>query len=113
MATPTPIFGDYVPPISGYSTDIQGLTALVTNFLRFAFLLAGIWAFFNFIVAGYDFLAAGGDPKHVVSAWSKIWQTVIGLIVIVASFILAAIIGYMIFNDPLFILKPRIYGPGP
>lgn len=106
------LFGTVAPPITGYPTDPSGLTILVTNILRLAFLGAGIWAFFNFIVAGYSFMSASGDPKKITAAWEKIWQSIIGLVVIVGSFILAAVVGWLIFGDPLFILRPRIFGPG-
>lgn len=107
-----PLFGTIEPPISGYPADPSGLTSLVTNLLRIAFLAAGIWAFLNFIIAGYGFLSASGDPKKITSAWEKIWQSIIGLVIIVASFILAGVVGWLIFGDPLFILKPTIYKPG-
>jgi len=109
----TPIFGEITPPITGYSTGIEGLTVFATNILRFIFLIGGIWAFINFIVAGFNFISAGPDPKKMENAWHMIWQTILGLIVMVASFILAAVVGFLVFNDPLFILKPRIYTPGP
>lgn len=107
----TPLFGTIAPPISGYPADIGGLTSFLTNILRLVFLAAGIWAFINFILAGYSFLSASGDPKKIAASWEKIWFTVIGLVIIVGSFILTAIVGFLVFGDPLFILKPRIYGP--
>ena len=42
---------------------------------------AGIYAVFNFILAGYAFLSAGDDSKKVAGAWAKIWQTFLGLAV--------------------------------
>ncbi len=112
MASPTPIFGQISPPTGNYSPDITGLTQLTTNLLRLAILGAGLWAFLNIIIAGFSFLTAGGDPKKVAAAWERIYLSITGLVVIVASFILAAIVGYLIFGDPLFILKPQIYKPG-
>lgn len=104
---------DVIGPINinvgNYPTSLTGLTLFITNIVRFAFLIAGIWAFFNFILAGYDFLGSNGDPKKITSATQRIWVSIIGLVLIVGSFILAAIIGYLIFGDPLFILKPNIY----
>lgn len=112
-AAVTPIFGTVAPPISGYDTGVGGLVVFATNLMRLAFLGAGLWAFLNFLLAGYSFLSASGDPKKVSAAWEKIWLSLVGLIVIVGSFVLAAIIGFLVFGDPLFILKPRIYGPNP
>ncbi len=105
------MFGTIAPPLPGYDTGITGLTTFLTNILRVVFLAAGIWAFINFILACYTFLSASGDPKKIASAWEKIWFTVIGLVIIVSSFVLAGIVGFLVFGDPLFILKPKIYGP--
>ncbi|MBI2029285.1 hypothetical protein HYT02_02635 [Candidatus Gottesmanbacteria bacterium] len=105
------LFGTIEPPIGGYSADISGLTQLATNLIRLAILGAGIWAFFNFLVAGFSFLTASGDPKKVAAAWERIYLSVVGLVVIIASFILAAVVGFVVFGDPLFILRPQIYKP--
>ncbi len=107
----TPLFGTIAPPITNYPTDISGITVFFTNILRLAFVVAGIWAFINFILAGYSFLTASGDPKKLAAAWQKIYFSIIGLAVLAASFILAGVIGYVIFGDVLFILRPKIYTP--
>lgn len=69
---------------------------------------AGIYALFNFILAGYAFMSAGDDPKKVAGAWAKIWQTALGLAVAAGALVLAAIFGQLIFNDPKAILNPTI-----
>jgi hypothetical protein len=104
------ILGTIKPPVPGGS-DIGGLTILFVNILRLVFLVAGIYAFLNFILAGFAFLSASGDPKRITAAWEKIWLTIVGLLVIVISFLLAAVVGFLLFHDPLFILNPKIYGP--
>jgi hypothetical protein len=69
---------------------------------------AGIYALINFILAGYSFLSAGDDPKKVTGAWSKIWQTALGLGIAAGAFVLAAIFGQLIFGQWDFILNPTI-----
>ena len=73
--------------------------------------IGGLFAFFNLVIAGYGFLSAGDDPKKIEAAWKKIWQSMLGLLFILGSFILAAIFGYLLFGDATAILKPKIYGP--
>ena len=89
-----------------------GLILFVSNLLRLVFVGAGIYALLNFIVAGYQYMSAGGDSKMLTQAWSRIWQTLMGLVIIVGSFALAALFGYLIFGDAGYILNPKIYGPG-
>lgn len=114
---PDDIIGPVKPP-PGVSKWIemggQGVPGLIPFFnaiLKLLIVLAGLYAFFNLITAGYQFMSAGGDPKSVEKAWAKIWQSLIGLLIIAGSFVLAAIFGWLLFKDPGAILTPKIYGP--
>ena len=105
------VFGKVTPP-SFISEDPSGLITLFNNILRLLIVIAGIYALFNFILAGYDFISAGGDPKKIDAAWAKIWQSMVGLLLIAISFALAALIGKLLFGNVGAILNPKIYGPG-
>lgn len=85
-----------------------GIGNLLNLVLRLMIVGAGIYALFNFILAGYSFLSAGDDPKKIEAAWAKIWQTALGLAVAAGAFVLAAIFGYLIFGDVNFILNPQL-----
>ncbi len=89
-----------------------GIILLFSNILSLVFVAAGIYALVNLIVAGFMYMQAGGDSKILAAAWARIWQSLLGLVIIVGSFALATLFSYIIFGDPSFILKPRIYGPG-
>ena len=80
-----------------------GLRALVVG--------AGIYALFNLVLAGYSFMSAGEDSKKVSAAWAQIYQTIIGLAFSAGAFVLAAIFGQLLFNNPLFLLQPTIPTP--
>lgn len=88
-----------------------GIGQLLSFFLRGLIVVAGIYALINFILAGYGYLSAGGDSKKVADAAAKIYLSVIGLVVAAGSFVLAAIFGWLIFGDPLFIINPKIPTP--
>lgn len=110
------IVGEITSPLPSAYQSVTGspggLILLLTNFLRLAFVGAGIYAFFNLIVAGFGFMTAGGDSKKITEAWNKIWQSLLGLVFIVSSFALAAVFGQIIFGDAGFILNPKLFGPG-
>jgi len=114
------IFGDIEVPealkgfigSTGTAGHPEGMIILFNNILRLLVVAAGIFALINFILAGYSFMNAGTDPKKMELAWAKIWQSMVGLLVIVASFALAALIGLILFGRADAILKPAIYGPG-
>ena len=107
-------FGNITPPepfIDKYGSFQEGLIPFLNNIIRLLISIAGIYAFFNLIIAGYGFMSAGGDPKAVSNAWARIWKSLIGLVIIVGSFVLAGIFGYLLFDDATAILRPKIYGP--
>ena len=68
----------------------------------------GIWALLNFVLAGYAFLAAGDNPKGMESAWAKIYQTIIGLVFLVGAFLIAAVIGLLVYGRADALLKPSL-----
>ncbi len=105
------VVGTITNPTRYASATGGGLVALLTNIIRVFFVVAGILAFINFIIAGFGYISAAGDTKALAAAWDRIWQSLLGLIIIVGSFALASLFGYIIFGDPGFILNPKIYGP--
>lgn len=104
------ISGIFSKPAIDDTGKLIGIILLLNNILKLVFVVAGIWAFFNFIIAGYGFLSAGGEPKNITKSWDRIWQSFMGLLFIVGSFLLAAIAGMLLFHDPSAILQPTL-GP--
>ena len=87
----------------------QGAVGTFLNIIILTLItVAGVYALFNLIMAGYAFMSAGDDPKKVAGAWAKIWQTMLGLAVAAGAFVLAAIFGQLIFGDPTFMLNPKV-----
>ncbi len=108
------IFGTVAPPpgAAAYGGSVfGGFVPFLNNILRLIFVVGGLFAFFNLILGGFGFLSAGGDAKAIEKAWGKIWQSLVGLILIVGSFVLAAIFGYLLFGNATTILNPKLYGP--
>jgi len=88
-----------------------GLGKFLNLILNILVVAGGIYAVFNLVLAGYAFMAAGGEPKKIADAWAKIWQTMVGLLFIAGSFLLAAILGWLIFGNTTALLFPRIETP--
>jgi len=113
FAQGTDIVGTIATPPTAYKDLTHGgLILFFTNILRLVFVVAGIFAFINFILAGFQFMTAGGDSKAVSAASNKIWFSLIGLVIVVASFALASLVSQIIFGRADFILNPTLYGPG-
>ncbi len=103
-------FGTITPPQTAFSTlqPGQAIGALIERIIQILIIGAGIYALFNLVLAGYDFMSAGDDAKKIQGAWAKIWQTLLGLAFAAGAFVLAAIFGQLIFGNPTFILNPTI-----
>ena len=117
MLTLASVFGEIKNPFGFFkATEYTGvvgpkfgLIVFLNNLLRIVFVFAGLFAFLNIVFSGFGFISAAGDPKKVSNAWAKIWQSLVGLIIIAASFIFAAIFGQLVFGDATAILNPKIY----
>lgn len=101
---------------SAYQGTIEsssfGMILFFNNVLKLVIVIAGIFAFIKVLLAGFQFISAGGDAKQISNASLQIWQAALGLLIVAVSFVLAAVFGWLIFGDPTVILNPKIYGPG-
>lgn len=108
-------FGNITAPEAinkyGGNTCGSGLIILLSNLLKLGVVIAGLFALINLMLAGFQYISAGGDAKAVGQAGEKITFSLIGLLLVAGSFLLAAIFGQLIFGSADAILKPAIYGP--
>ena len=106
------LFGTIDPPLQNAyfqaGSQGQGLFLFLSNLFMLVGTVAGIYMIVLLITAGYAYLGASGDPKKVELAGSKILQSIIGLVIIAAAFIIAGLVGRF---TGINILNPTIYGP--
>ena len=102
------IIGNISNPTKYTSTNGSGLFALLNNLFKLIGVVAGIFFVVQIIMAGFAYLSASGDPKKTETAFAKIWQSLIGLIIVTSAFIIAGFVGKITGVDPL---NPTIYGP--
>jgi len=88
--------------------DGSALFLFISNILKLAGTIASLYALVQFIMAGYTYITAAGDPKMMERAWAMIWQSMLGLLIIGVSFTLAAVVGKLTGLDPL---NPIINAP--
>lgn len=78
-----------------YDGDVAQISCLVplfSNVVRAALQLAGVVLFILFVYAGFNFLLSGGDPKRLQQARSTLTYAIIGLVVIVVSYLIIQLI---------------------
>lgn len=109
-------FGTFSPPpgiaeYEGNSQGVSAITTLLSNILRLTIFAAGLYTLINLIVSGIQYIGSSGNPELLKQASSRIWISLLGMIIIAASLILAAVIGIIFFNDYKAIIQPLIPNP--
>lgn len=104
------IFGQVnTPPgVDKFAAGPAGLIQLISNIIKLITIIAGLFGLFNIISAGYTYLSSGGNAKATETAMNQLSYSLIGLMIIVGSFTLTALVSLLLFGDPLYILNPRI-----
>ena len=92
---------------TGLCTNI-GIFSFISVALRLFTVICGLFMFFNFLWAGYALITKAGDTKAFTDVRERLQYAMIGLVIIVAAYMLAAIIGLVFFGNARFILKPDI-----
>lgn len=107
------IIGNVGDPITSGSLSggLINATRLLSAIIRAITVAAGVWALINFVLAGFGYVTSGGNPENIKNAWSKIYQSVIGLSIIMLSFAFAGLLGRLLFGSYSAILTPEIIGP--
>jgi len=114
MPTTNSIFGTINPPPIGYGSieSTTGLPAFISNIITIIFVAAGLFAFFNLMIAGFSYISAAGDEKKILTATQSINMSLMGLIIMVATAAITVVISYLLFGSATAILSPSITGPG-
>lgn len=109
------IFGEITPPqaiqnlITATTQDDQdnggAIFVLLSRIFTLIGIAAGIFFVIQVILAGYAYISANGDPKKTEAAWAKIYQSIIGLVIVSSAFVIAAVIGNIVGIN---ILNPEI-----
>ena len=112
------IFGNISNPLETVNPNTNyggleqgGLILFISNLIRLIVFVAGIYAFVNILIAGLDYISSEGDPKGAQAAKDKIVNSIMGIVIIVASFSLTAVLSKIFFGTYDAILNPVIYGP--
>lgn len=100
------------PGVEKYSSgNIEGLTLLLNNILKLSIFAAGLYTLINLIISGIQYIGSSGNPEIIKQASSRIWLSLLGLVIVAGSLVLAAVIGLIFFKDATAILSPTIPTP--
>lgn len=78
--------------VQGDVATIKGFECLFKNILQVIAYAAGIVFFLMFLVGGFKYLTAGGDPKKAAAASSTLTLSIAGLIGVIVSWLIILLI---------------------
>lgn len=104
--------GDGFGPIAQFLCGIGNTTAdkeavgsrlnsVLGGIIGFLTILGGLWFLFQFIIAGYNWISAGGDKGKVEAAQQKITNSLIGLLIVVGAYVIVGLLGKILGLDIL------------
>lgn len=103
-------YNDAAKTASGGVNNI-GIIIFISNFIKLATIVAGIWVLFNFLAAGLTYITSQGDTAAAGKVKDQLTTSILGLAVIVAAYTVIALVSLFLFGNAGFILNPVIPGP--
>jgi len=110
LFSPSPLGVIPTPPIIGFlNLNAGGPGAFISRIIGLFLIIGGLFVLFNIIIAGY--LYVQGGSQNLSAAWNKIWQSLLGIIVMSAAVLITGIISWFVFGNPAYLLNPVIPTP--
>ncbi len=92
---------DATDPIKAKEQTGDRLNQMISSIIGFLTICAALWFLFKIFMAGYAWISAGGDTEKTTEAWHTITNGIIGLVIVVAAWVIVGLIGTMIGLDIL------------
>ncbi|MDQ3008381.1 MAG: hypothetical protein M3Q81_02180 [bacterium] len=100
--------------IGALGTNEAGARSGVTFFTYFIYLwnaiitIGGFFVVLNFVWGAIEWIASGGDQAKVSKGRDRITQSIIGLIILVGSFVIIGFISQLFFGESFNLLRVNI-----
>lgn len=103
------MFGSISNPLPRYnSTGGSGLFLFLSNLFKLVAVIGGIYLVIQLIMAGFAYINASGDAKATQAAWDRIWQSILGMVIIASAFVIASVVERF---TGIKIINPVLYAP--
>jgi hypothetical protein len=93
---------------AGIPKETTQTTDVISALVRFIVVVAGVFALWQLLTGGLAYISSGGDKGKLTEAQNKIQMSLVGLVIIAASFLIIAIISKVLFGDFGAILAPKL-----
>ncbi len=109
--TPEEALGVIMPPpgteaYMATTGNANQLLPFVSTLLTIVAVIAGIWVLVNIFLAAYTAIMSSGDAQAMQKVRNNITNSVIGLLLIVLAYTIAALAGAIFFGDSNLFINP-------
>ncbi|MCB9813462.1 MAG: hypothetical protein H6772_03585 [Pseudomonadales bacterium] len=112
LAFTNPVIGE---SLGGNAEEAADGTTFVNYFVTVwnAFIVIGaILVLIYFLWGAIQWISAGGDKSKIETARNRITHSILGLIILVSSFVIIGFISSLLFGDEFSILNLQFVAPG-
>ena len=93
--------------MGGYGTDAKsGLVKFANVFIDLITALAGAWLLFTIIWNGYTIIVSQKSAEKFAEATKNILYSILGLMIVAFSYLIAGYVSKLIFGDSKYINEP-------
>ena len=85
---------------------VAALAFFISNVIGFLAVVAGILFVFQFMIAGFNWITAGGDKAKLEQTQQKLLNSIIGLVIVLAAYAIVSLIGKVLGFD-ILITDPK------
>lgn len=95
---------------TGGTLALQKVTGAISAIVGFMTIVGSIWFMFQLLFGGYEWISSAGDTKKLTTARQRIMNGFFGLVIIVAAWIILAVVGQffgydILVGDPATIIQ--------
>ena len=92
--------------ISATGANENQLLPFISDLVTVVAVVAGIWVLINIFLAAYTAILSSGDAQAMQKVRNNITNSVIGLLLIVLAYTIAALAGAILFGDSNLFINP-------
>lgn len=82
--------------------QVKSLGELIGYLVPTAFIIAGIMVVFYFMTAAFDMIISHGDKNAIAAARDKMIHAIIGMLLLILSFVVVRYLPYFLFGEQPF-----------
>lgn len=102
------VVGKFTPPASVVTQTSDIGPKFISTIIKLIMAIGGIYALIQMLLGGFAIITASGKQEKLQKAQQQIYNSLIGLLVMVAVFIIVAIISKLLFGSFTAILNPQL-----